>query len=259
MTTPDSQQPIQPPPAYGAAPTQPALRPENILRGTLFALIAIPAGVLVWVIIWSIGIVASIVAFGVAVFTVWLYRKGSGGAVSRTGAFITSAIILVTLLLAFYFGLVVDYVRAASDQSGIAPLDIFQNPNFWNYFGMDFPEIVRLNGFNLLLALAFGVLGSFSILRNVFRAAKAHEQAYANPNMDNLYPGAGAPSGYAPPAYPAPGAVAPGSATPPAPVNRPATPAYGEYAPPVAPAPAADPAADPATASNPENPTPPRP
>jgi hypothetical protein len=39
---------------------------ENVQRGVIFALIALPVGVVAWDILWSFGFVASIVAFGVA-------------------------------------------------------------------------------------------------------------------------------------------------------------------------------------------------
>lgn len=39
---------------------------ENGDRGTLVALLALPAGVIVWVLIWSIGFIVSAVTYGVA-------------------------------------------------------------------------------------------------------------------------------------------------------------------------------------------------
>ena len=229
--TPPIQPPPLPPMPYnpnaGRAPV------ENILRGTLFALIAIPAGVVVWTIIWSIGVVASIVALGVAYAAVWLYLRGSGGVVSRVGAFIISGIVLVTLLLSFWVGLVVDYIRAQAEYSAMPALEVFQHPQFWNYFGEDLPAILESQWGYLLLALAFGVLGSFTTLRRTFQQAKAggvQPQQRRRPAAAPTSPKSGSPSLedlYAAPAAPAP------TAAPTAP--RPATPRYGQYAPPVTP------------------------
>jgi len=47
--------------------TTPSLPSENVPRGTLLTLLIIPAGILAWVLLWQFGLVASIVAFGVAI------------------------------------------------------------------------------------------------------------------------------------------------------------------------------------------------
>ena len=51
---------------------------EQVGRGIALALIALPLGVVVWVLLWSIGFVSSIVALGVALAALSLYRRGSG-------------------------------------------------------------------------------------------------------------------------------------------------------------------------------------
>ena len=98
------------PPAPGAAPgalagaqaAQPvALPPENVTRGLLFSLIALPLGVILFVIIWNLGYVASIVGFAIAFAAFFLYKKGSGGRISVRGALLVGAVTLVTLAIAF--------------------------------------------------------------------------------------------------------------------------------------------------------------
>ncbi len=73
-------------------------------RGTLLALLIIPAGIIAWVVLWQFGLIASIVALGIAIGALWLYRIGSGGRISRTGAIRVTIITVVTLLLAFLGG-----------------------------------------------------------------------------------------------------------------------------------------------------------
>ena len=67
------------------APGAPDAGPERVLRGILFSLLIIPAGVLAWAIIWQLGFMSAIVAFGVAVGGAWLYRFGSGGRMGVVG------------------------------------------------------------------------------------------------------------------------------------------------------------------------------
>lgn len=225
----------------------PAPIAENVLRGALFAAIAIPVGVIVWAVIWSFGFIVSIVAFGVAAAAVWLYTKGSGGVIGRAGAFVVSGVVLVTLLLAFWVGLVVDYVRAVAEVTGLTYTEAFTNDVFWPAFNSDFGYLIEQNGFNFLLAIAFGVLGAFSVIRGAFRTAKAREAAqaaaYGSPYVE--------PSAEFPGVPPVDGATTDGTApaaTSPATASVP--PRYGELAPEqsaVPPIPAATPAATPPT------------
>jgi hypothetical protein len=155
--------------------------PENVIRGTLFTLVAVPAGIVLWVVIWSFGFVSALVAFAIAVAATWLYRKGSGGRVSKKGAMLISGVVLVTLLLSFYFGLVTDYVRAVSDQTALTWIQVFTHPLFWSSFNEEFGPMLNDNIPNLLMALAFGVLGAFTTLRRVFASAKTPESRAALP------------------------------------------------------------------------------
>jgi hypothetical protein len=139
----------------------------------------------VWVVIWSIGFVASIVAFGIAFAAVWLYRKGSGGLVTRAGAWVITIIVIATLLIAFWLGMVVDYA------GGPSHLSLLGNPVFWNYFRADFGKILQQNFFGLLLAVAFAVFGIFRTLRNAFATARATEAAAATFGAETIEPQAG--------------------------------------------------------------------
>jgi hypothetical protein len=84
-------------PAPSTSPS--SLPSENFQRGVIFALIVLPLGILAWDVLWSVGFVASIVAFGVAWGAVRLYRIGSGGRITRNGAIAVTAITVVTLAL----------------------------------------------------------------------------------------------------------------------------------------------------------------
>ncbi|MCU1523963.1 MAG: hypothetical protein JWO18_857 [Microbacteriaceae bacterium] len=177
--------------------------PENLVRGTLFALVAVPVGVVLWVVIWSFGFVSAIVAFAIAASAAWLYRRGSGGRVSTRGALLISGVVLFTLLLSFYIGLVTDYVRAVAEQTGLTWSEAFTHPLFWTAFNEDFGALLNDNLLNLGLALLFGVFGAFSVLRRAFVGAKSLPAGTAPATQDPFFP--------APPAPPVAPQVNPGS------------------------------------------------
>ena len=144
---------------------------ENVVRGSLFAAIAIPAGIIVWDVLWTLGVIASLVAFGMAWAAATLYRRGSGGVVSVLGASIIAGVVVVGLLLSFYVGLLTDYVLAVSGATGLGPLETIALADFWPYFAEDFGAMIENNLVGFGLATLFSVIGAYSVLHNAFRTA----------------------------------------------------------------------------------------
>jgi hypothetical protein len=168
-------------PAVGALPysgamtspqLQPSLPPENVLRGSLFALIALPLGVLVWLLIWSFGFIASIVAFGVAIAAAFFYRVGAGGRISKLGGWIVTAVTVVTLVVAWFAGLALDVVRYISDESGVSWLEALNGPYFAELYALVIRDPYGDLITSAIATIAFGALGSFSVLRSIFKQAK---------------------------------------------------------------------------------------
>jgi hypothetical protein len=157
-----------------SAPSPSSLPSENFQRGVVFALIVLPLGVVAWDVLWSVGFVASIVAFGVAWAAVRLYRVGSGGRITRTGAIAVTAITIVTLVLAYVSGFVVDVVQALMKQ-GATVTEALSYPPFWGYVGQAMTTQSAL--VSLLLAALFGALGCVSVLRGAFRLSRAPQDA----------------------------------------------------------------------------------
>jgi hypothetical protein len=94
-------------PAAAPAAATPAVLPaENLMRGTLFALLIIPAGVLAWGFVAALGYISWIVGALIVFGALGLYRYGSGGRISNLGAIRVSVIIVVTLALSFIAGFV---------------------------------------------------------------------------------------------------------------------------------------------------------
>ena len=187
-----------------ASPSSPPS--ENLQRGVIFALIALPVGVIAWDILWGFGFVASIVAFGVAYLAVRLYRFGSGGRVSRNGAIAVAVITIGTLIIAVISGFAVQIVGLYSQQFGTSIPEALVAPRFW---GIVFAAMTSIQALpTLLLAAAFGALGCFGTLRAAFIQTRAQPTAGAVPAVVD-------PAVPAPPAAPS-GMVLNGEPVPPA-------------------------------------------
>ena len=152
-------------------PQVPAVRVENVRRGALFALATIPVGVVVWVVLWGFGFIASLVAALVAFLAVRLYVWGAGR-LSRTGAVVVVAVTVVTLLLAFFGGIVLDAAMALGDVSGLGAWGAFVHEQFWPTFWQLLPEAGPDYLPDFAWAVGFGVLGSFVTLRAAFAATR---------------------------------------------------------------------------------------
>jgi hypothetical protein len=145
---------------------RPAAPEENVISGGLFALLALPVGVVVVTLLSSIGFVASIVGYLVAIAAVWLYRRGSGGAISRVGAWTVTGIVVLTLLIGIWLSMVVTFA------GGLGKLSNIGIPQFWTQFGEAFPANVNSNILFIALVLVFGLLGAFRTLGRAFAVAR---------------------------------------------------------------------------------------
>lgn len=199
-----------------SAPSVPtSARVERVGRGALVALLILPAGVAAWLLVWSLGYVASIVAALVSVGAFWLYTRGAGG-ISRVGALVVLGITVVTLLIAFFAGIVLDVAKAYGDVTGLGAWGAFTHEAFWPSFWQDFPAVFAEERGDLLWAVGFGALGSFATLRTAFAAAKGVPAAAPTADLppEGVIPAA-APEGGAPAvAYEAAAPVAPAIAEP---------------------------------------------
>lgn len=154
------------------APTPWASEPtrEPVGRGALLALLTIPVGVAAWVVLWGFGFIASIVAAGVAFLSLRLYLWGASR-ISRVGALVVLAVTVVTLLLAFFGGIVFDAARGIGEVSGLGTWGALMHEEFWPTFAELLPEAFPAYLPDLGWALGFGALGSFATLRSAFAAA----------------------------------------------------------------------------------------
>jgi hypothetical protein len=181
-------------------PTNPVVPNEDVVRGGLFALLAIPVGVILLTLLSSIGFIASIVGWVVAFCALWLYRRGSGGFISRVGAWTVTAIVVVSLLIGIWASLVVTLA------GGLGQLSVIGDPRFWPLFSSNFGTLLNQNLLFVILVLAFGALGAFRTLGRAFATARqprTQEQIFGQAPTGTVYPTSyqndvdGAPSGSA--------------------------------------------------------------
>ena len=161
--------------ATGAAAPSAVLPPENVLRGSLLALLALPAGVIVFTLIWNLGFISAIIGFGVAFLAFFLYRLGSGGRISMKGAAIITAITLGTLIVSFIFANVSDIATVYAQTFGISWIEVMLAPDFAPiaFSVLTSPEGLAAIAGNAALTLLFGALGCFTVLRGAFKEARA--------------------------------------------------------------------------------------
>ena len=162
----------------------PSLPSENVPRGTLLALLIIPAGIIAWVILWQFGLVASLVALGIAIGALWLYRMGSGGRISRMGAIRVTIITVAALLLAFLAGLVADVLPLYASQRNLDYISALTSGEFWEFFNHAVANNFSDVAVQLVIALIFGALGCFSVLRTAFVQTRAADAPIITSDVD---------------------------------------------------------------------------
>ena len=159
--------------------TSPNTPTEHVGRGAVLAALTIPVGVVAWVLVSSFGIVVGILAFGIAFAAYWLYQRGAGGVITRTGAWVVTVIVIVTILLGIFCGITFDLASDLATLQGTSPWTELASPNFGNEFSQDFGKVFQANALFYVIALVIGALGSFRILRGAFRTTSARPtQAY---------------------------------------------------------------------------------
>lgn len=150
---------------------QPAAPVEDVNRGTVVALLALPVGVIVWVLIWTLGFIASIVTFAVAYLAMFLYKLGSGGTIGRAGAVRVTIITLVTLAASIIAGLVADVAVGLGRVTNTGPVEALSHPQFGEIFNTYVTDPDGGLLLSLGLAIVFGILGCFGVLRAAFGAS----------------------------------------------------------------------------------------
>jgi hypothetical protein len=134
----------------------------------VFALAAVPLGLIAWLVLWDLGWMASVAAFIAAAGAARLYVLGTGGIISRRGAWVVVALTVVTVLLSFLGSMLID---AAKYLGGGSPLFMLAEAQTWDLLGFNLAtnrELVDSYAGDFLIALLFSALGCFFTLRQLF-------------------------------------------------------------------------------------------
>lgn len=145
------------------------------MRGVVFALAMAPAGVALWLVLWKLGWMASIVAFLTAAGAARLYIAGStagrGGTITRRGAWVVVVVTAVTVLASFLGSIWLDL----ADYLGGSPVELLFEPGAWALLGDNLANNADLvEGYKgeFLMALLFSALGCFFTLRQLFAQSR---------------------------------------------------------------------------------------
>lgn len=140
----------------------PAAEPaqENVLRGTLLALLIIPVGVAVFTILLSFDILASITGFVIAIGAYFLYKIGAGR-ISVVGAIIVAVITIATAVIAWYFGQL--WFMAAA--IGVSIFDILGSPGLGEVLNAITAESISgLAAQDFWIGIGFAALGGAGVV-----------------------------------------------------------------------------------------------
>lgn len=143
---------------------------ENVARGALFALAALPIGVALWLVIWSFGWMSSLVTFAAAAMAARFYVLGAGG-LSRKGVWVVAGITAATAILSFVAGVWFDAAKYINSQ----PLSLIASSEPWDLISYNLahnPNFVKSYMGDFSMALLFGALGCFFTLRRMFAATR---------------------------------------------------------------------------------------
>ena len=180
---------------------------ENVGRGTLFALGAIPVAIVAFAIVGAIGFISGIVAVVIPSIAGWLYVKGAGAPLTRKGWAPFILVSAAAIILGTLAGIAGSTYQAYSSVGGSG-----LTPVFWTTFG----KAITNGGVDLAFAVLIGVgLGAAGIVGVVRGAGK-----FAGANTNRV----AAQQPVTPVAYPTDAPAAPTAQTPVAPPAPPAAP-----------------------------------
>lgn len=204
------------PPIPADTPAGPAAD-ENVQRGTLFALAAIPISIAAFAFIGGLtGFITGILAILIPYITAFFYSKGAGAPLTRKGWGPFIGVAGAAVVLGTFSGVVGGVYSAYQAVGGSG--GIFASA-FWRTVGNQFTINLADNFFAILIGIGLGAAGIVSVIRN---GGKMPSRGAGNPAQSTM-PGQAAnpvaPTGAAPaqpstPAAPPAPPVAPNQPSP---------------------------------------------
>ncbi len=165
---------------------------ENVGRGTTFALLAIPAAIIIFAIVAGLfQLISGIAAIVIPYIAVWLYQKGAGAPLSRAGWGPFVAVSAIAIVLGTVSGIVAATYAGYLGKGGIFSSAFLRT--LINQFTVNLGD----NVLPLLIGLGLGAVGIASVIRGPRGRAAQIETPTATD----------APAPAAPPAAPVPPAA----------------------------------------------------
>ena len=160
-------EPVQPVPAGDAVPPPPPR--ERVALGLLAALGAVLVGVVLTVVIWRAGFIASITSLVIAIGATWLYTVAAG-ANPRRGLVPLIAVILLGVVLSFFAVVASDLMQFYDDAkaSGLTPTI---GKGEFVRDGLTDGEVLSEYGKDMAMFGLFAALGIFGTVRRLLARA----------------------------------------------------------------------------------------
>ena len=146
--------------------------PERVGRGTLLALVAVPAGMIVAALIWQVGFIASISTLVMAALLPFLYRRASGGRISK-GIPVIIGLAVIGTVLSFFAVVTSDLIKA---YHGFGPGERASYGTFAEFWSTNifYGPVLKSYSKDAALFALFAVLGGVSVILRVRRANQAN-------------------------------------------------------------------------------------
>ena len=137
------------------------------LKGLALASLVIPIGIILWVVLWNMGFMASLVAFVIAYGAVRLYKTQTGGQVSKPAALALVVLTVLGVVLSFIGGMVADGWSAYSGEFSNA---VLLSADFWQFMIDNLLDASIWEAYrnDLIIAVVFGLIGAGYELYHLF-------------------------------------------------------------------------------------------
>lgn len=177
---------------------------ENVGRGAAFALLAIPAAIIVFAVIAGLfQIISGIVAIVVPYIAAWLYKKGAGAPLTRAGWGPFILVSAAAVVIGTFTGIVAATYAGYLGDGGLL------SESFLTTLGYQFTRYFGDTIIPILIGLGLGGVGIAGVIQTERKKAAAEAAAEASASAVPV-----APTASGAPAVP----VAPTAAAPAAPV-----------------------------------------
>jgi hypothetical protein len=137
---------------------------ERVGLGLLAALVAVFIGVVLTVVVWRAGYIASITSLVIAAGAIWVYSLVAGSAPRR--GLIPLILLVVVGVVASFFAVIGSDLVAAYDQLGVDGTGVSRTQFVIN--NIFDAELLRRYSHDMGLFALFAVLGVFGTLRRLF-------------------------------------------------------------------------------------------